>query len=362
VGAGLFPRPPRARRAAGRRGNGRTLTLETRASHILIGSVVLLSTFAFFGFAIWLAQIDLDREVRLYDIPFFGSVAGLGVGGDVRYRGIKIGSVTDIVIDPDDPARVLATVEIDGETPIREGDVASLQLQGITGVAYVNIDGARAGSEPLTAAEGRQRPVIPSRRSEIERLFAGAPELLNRAISVTERLAEVLDEDNQQSISGILADLKTVTGALAGDGVRIESILVSLESSAADIAQTMQEARRIAGRMDGVLDDATETLAVGRGALAGIDQVVTHDAGALIAELRATNLELYGIAETFSGVVADNEEQIESFATDGLGETQRLITEARLLIASLARVVERLETDGAQSLFGVQGAVEERGQ
>jgi len=97
--------------------------------------VVLLLTLAFFGFSIWLARVDLDQKLQSYDIHFSGSVAGLGVGGDVRYRGIKIGSVTSIAIDPDNPARVLTTVAVDGTTRLREGDVARLALQGITGIA-----------------------------------------------------------------------------------------------------------------------------------------------------------------------------------------------------------------------------------
>jgi phospholipid/cholesterol/gamma-HCH transport system substrate-binding protein len=335
------------------------LRLETKASHTLIGAVVLLLSFAFFGFAIWLAQVDLDRERRVFDIHFTGSVAGLGVGGDVRYRGIKIGSVTDIAIDPDDPAKVLTRVEIGGEAPIRQGDEASLKLQGITGIAYVNIDGAKAGAKPLAAKRG-QVPVIPSKQSDIERLFSSAPELFSKAIEVTENLAKLLGEENQESITGILADMKVLTGTIAGQESRVDNVLISLESSAADIAATMAATRQLVGRADIMLDDASETLAIGRGAIAGIDQVVTNDVGGLLKELKAAGQDLSAITATLARVTVNNEEVFDSFAGEGLDDLRRFINEGRLLVSSISRLTERLESGGARSLLGGEGAVEER--
>jgi len=336
------------------------VTLETKASHTLIGAVVLLISFAFFGFAIWLAQVDLDQESRVYEIHFSGSVAGLGVGGDVRYRGIRIGNVTDIRIDPEDPSKVLTRVEIGGDAPIRKGDVASLALQGITGIAYINIDGAQAGAPPLASVSRRGIPVIPSKQSNIEKLFSSAPELLTKAIEVTDNLARLLGDDNQASIAGILADLKTLTGTLAGQENRVDNVLISLESSAADIAATMSATRELVGRVDVLLDDASETLAVGRGAISGIDQVITHDVGGLIRELKTASENLNAITTTLARVTANNEEELDSFATDGLADLRRFVNEGRLLFASISRLTERLESGGAQSLLGVRGAVEER--
>lgn len=335
------------------------MRLETKASHTLIGAVVLALSFAFFGFAIWLAQIDLDQERRVYDIHFTGSVAGLGVGGDVRYRGIKIGSVTNIAIDPENPAKVLTRVEISGEAPMRQGDEASLALQGITGIAYVNIDGAEAGAKPLTAERGSV-PLIPSRQSDIEKLFSSAPELFSKAIEVTDNLSKLLGPDNQASITGILADMKVLTGTIAGQESRVGNVLISLESSAADIAATMAATRQLVGRADVILDDASETLAIGRGAIAGIDQVVTNDVGGLLKELRSAGQDLSAITATLARVTANNEEELDSFAAEGLDDLRRFINEGRLLVASIARLTERLESGGARSLLGVEGAVEER--
>jgi phospholipid/cholesterol/gamma-HCH transport system substrate-binding protein len=48
--------------------------METRANHLLIGSVVLVALAGFFAFAVWLAKIELDREFDRYETYFTGSV------------------------------------------------------------------------------------------------------------------------------------------------------------------------------------------------------------------------------------------------------------------------------------------------
>ena len=113
-------------------------------------------------FVVWLAGADIRRSYDYYDIFFEGSVSGLGIGGDVRYRGIKVGSIVNIAVDPADPERAGVTIEVESTVPIRDGDIAALQLQGITGVAYVNIAGATADSKPLVAGSPAEHPVIPS--------------------------------------------------------------------------------------------------------------------------------------------------------------------------------------------------------
>jgi len=171
--------------------------METKASHFVIGLFVLIMTGAAFGFVIWLAKLEVDRELDYYTVLFDDGVAGLSVGGDVRYNGIPVGSVTSIVLDPNDSRRVKVAVEVPANTPVRQGTEARLALQGITGVAYVELTGGGPDAPPLKPAAQGARPVIPSRRSTIQRLAADAPELLTRIILLVEDLREIVDKENR---------------------------------------------------------------------------------------------------------------------------------------------------------------------
>ena len=134
--------------------------METRANHLLIGTFVLVVTAGAFGFVLWLAKLDIDREFQSYHICFEGSVSGLSLGSDVLYRGIPVGTVTEILIDPEDPGRVLVAVDLASTTPIRQDSIATLEVQGITGVSLIQIGGGGHDSPVLQAEPGAAFPVI----------------------------------------------------------------------------------------------------------------------------------------------------------------------------------------------------------
>ena len=79
--------------------------METRAHHLLVGSFVIIVVLGLFGFVIWLAKIDIDREFARYTIYFEGSVSGLSTASSVLYNGIPVGTVTAIELDTSEPRR-----------------------------------------------------------------------------------------------------------------------------------------------------------------------------------------------------------------------------------------------------------------
>ena len=97
------------------------------------------------------ASVPIDREVDPYQIAFAGSVTGLQQGSQVRYRGVPVGRVADIRIDPQRVEWVLVTIEVERGTPIRQDTVASLEMQGVTGIAFVQLQGGTQASPPLVA-------------------------------------------------------------------------------------------------------------------------------------------------------------------------------------------------------------------
>ncbi len=129
--------------------------METRASYTLVGTFVLILMLGLAGFVIWLAKFSSDVKYDDYQIFFAGSVTGLSADATVRYRGIPVGSVTGIEIAPDNIDQVRVTIQVDATTPVRTDTVASIEMQGITGVAYIQLAGASDTSPPLEA-QGRR--------------------------------------------------------------------------------------------------------------------------------------------------------------------------------------------------------------
>ena len=131
------------------------MAMEIRASYLIVGAVVLALIAGLAAFSVWLVGADIDRNVARYEIAFAGSVSGLSEGGQVLYRGIPVGRVADIRIDPADVETVLVAVDLERDTPIKEDTVASLELQGLTGIAYVQLEGGtQASARPSLSNHG----------------------------------------------------------------------------------------------------------------------------------------------------------------------------------------------------------------
>lgn len=320
--------------------------METRAHYLLVGAFVLALVAAGLGFGVWLAASP-DRDVSRYVIYFSGSVGGLGVGGDVRYRGIRVGSVERASISPVDPSRVEVRVKIGTDTPIREGDQATLQIQGVTGVSYVNVEGAEAGAPLLTPPAGEEYPVIPSTPSRLQQLFEGAPDLISQGLVAATGVSEMVGEENQQLVRGILTDVRGLTRALAAREEQLGRAADALTQAGTDLAAAGKAVRDTAHNLDLLAARATTTLDT-------VDGVVGTDAKALLADLKSTSASLREVAAEAQAVVAENREPLRGFAAEGLPELTQFVLEARLLVAQLSRIASRLEDEGAGFLLGTQ--------
>ena len=111
--------------------------METRASHIAVGAFELVLLVGLLGFVAWVARYTGQETYAYYDILYSGDVTGLNIDGPVRYRGIPVGRVVNMEIDPQDFDQIRITVEVLEGTPLREDSYATIEPQGITGVLYV---------------------------------------------------------------------------------------------------------------------------------------------------------------------------------------------------------------------------------
>jgi phospholipid/cholesterol/gamma-HCH transport system substrate-binding protein len=319
--------------------------METKARHFVVGLFVIALFAGGMGFLIWLARIDISREFAFYRIFFTDSVAGLGIGGDVRFNGIKIGSVTDIDIDRDEPSRVMVTVQVSRDVPVRADSYATLQLQGITGISFVQISGGSNKAAMLDYRPGREPPSIPSRPSQITQLFQQAPELLARGIVLLERVTDLFNQENQQLVGKLLNDTSRVTSSLANSAPQIEHLLSEVGTTATALKNFAVRLEQTAGQVEKIMGSAHSTLA-------NIDRLVASDAKSLIADTRTTARTIERAAEELRGMLSETRPAVRDFSGDGLLELTRFLREARQLVISLTRLSERIENDPARLLFG----------
>jgi phospholipid/cholesterol/gamma-HCH transport system substrate-binding protein len=304
--------------------------METRSNHVLVGTVVLGIVVVGLLFVVWLAQIGGGHQNK-YDIFFPNSVEGLAKGSAVAFSGVPVGKIDEIRLLPDNPSNVRVRISVDDSTPILQGTTASIAGVGFTGVSQVNLRGAIKGAPPIAELGPFGVPVIPVKPGGLGALLASAPQLLDKLTTLTDRLGTLLDNRNQNSIRHILANIDTVSSALATRG--------------GDIQQTMRNANRAIAQAG----DAAEK--IGRLADSG-NRLLDEQERPLAAQLQQTVAAARHSAEQIDDMVTKAKPGVLQLTTQTAPEVDRLVRDLSEMADALTQTASRLNSAGAGGVLG----------
>jgi phospholipid/cholesterol/gamma-HCH transport system substrate-binding protein len=307
--------------------------METRANYVAVGAFVLAVLIGIVVIALWLARIEFNREFAYYDIYFTGSVTGLSRGSEVRYNGIPVGRVNEIRIDPQNLKQVRVTVELNQTALIKSDAVASLESQGLTGAAYIEISGGSQKAPPLEARPGQRYPVIASQQSGLQQIVANAPEVLARLLDVANRLNEILSERNQAAIAETLENVRRLTAAAAAHSADVEGVLSDSAATMRDLHQTLDNANR-------TLSDLRELIG-------------EHgDARNALLAINDASHKLDKLSTDVDALVQENRPGLRDFSGRGLNELTQLIIQTRGLVDQISRLSDEIGRNPSGFLFG----------
>jgi len=343
--------------------------METKANHLAVGVFVLVAVAGFFAFVMWLGKTEIDREVDAYHIYFRGSVSGLTSSSTVRYRGVPVGSVTDIVIDPNNSEQVLVTIEVTGGTPIKEDATASLEMQGITGLVNVQLGGGAKESPRLVAKEAQPLPVIASVPSAIEALFEDIPRAIVRFTDLVERATLLLSDENMQAITDTLQSVRRLGDTLAESSDDVGALTADVAATAAEIRRAAEEMNTLVAdireRVPALLDTTTATLSAAEGAFSAVSaniDTLTGEAQASLSQLRAnaetltaeTTATLREVRESANRLASEAEPTLRQFRESA----ETLTSEAELTLRQLRESAEALTAEAVPTLRQMRESAE----
>lgn len=324
--------------------------MELRANYFGIGIFVLVFAAGLLLFTLWVARVELIETRPAYRVIFTGSVTGLKEGSPVRYRGIPVGKVSEIRIDPDNVEQVLVTIHIDEETPIKTDTVASLEIKGMTGNSFIQLDGGTHAA-PRLVASGPQPPEIPAKPSLLGALFDRAPELLDTVSTLGDRMTAILSAENERLITDALRNLHTMSVDLATAAKGAEQTMAAMRASAQNMEGLMADMQHQTVVVAKGLDETLGRVRVTLSALDENSKVGLKDLTETSSEVRKLAQSLKTLSDEVGGVMQDSRLPLRDFASVGLYELSRLIIEARELAASLARVSREVERNPVNFLL-----------
>lgn len=298
--------------------------MDTKFDFAIVGVFVLVLGAALIGGVLWLTSAKYYGQSHSTYLCFVSeSVAGLNPNAPVKYRGVDVGFVRRIGLNPTNVEEVQLTLAILRGTPVKEDTIAVLQTQGLTGIAYVELTSGLKDSPLLQARPGDDYPVIRSGPSLMTRLDTAVTALLANLTRATETFNAVLNPDNRRAMAATLADLQTLSRTLATRSPAIDASLAAT-------ARTMENTARFTAELPGLLRRVERSAE----SFDRMTQSVQQAGANATQALDATRSDL------------------QQFTVEGLPEVRELVADLRNLTAALNRFGNELERDPSVLLWG----------
>jgi phospholipid/cholesterol/gamma-HCH transport system substrate-binding protein len=252
--------------------------MENKAHALAAGIFVVVITTLLIALAAWLTRDTGERDI--YEISTRETVTGLQSQAAVRYRGVDVGKVASIGFDPKAQGNVLLRLEIDHEAPVTRETFATLSYQGVTGLAFVQLDDSGQPA-PRLEPNDESPPRIPLKPNLLSKLAARGEAILEQVEKVTQSAGVIFGEANQKRVTAALDSLGTATADTGRLAQRLDSTVEkrldpalagvttamrSVQTAADDVSKTADDFGKTARRLnekDGPVDrlaDGTEAL------------------------------------------------------------------------------------------------------
>ncbi|EAI2045105.1 MCE family protein [Campylobacter upsaliensis] len=223
--------------------------MENKASYFWVGIFIFGVFFASLIFMLWLGGYSEEESFEYYEIHTQESVAGLGLKAPVRLLGVEVGSVENISIYTKQNLGVNILIKVKKETPIKEDTFATLQLQGITGLKFIQLQGGSVNSKKLTGDDGY--PVIAFRESFLATIDRQGERIFSLIKTADDKSKRLLSDENLQNIEMLLKNLAQLSENLNANSKALSKNLneasknvalmaKEVELSAKNLRQTLQ--------------------------------------------------------------------------------------------------------------------------
>jgi phospholipid/cholesterol/gamma-HCH transport system substrate-binding protein len=208
-----MPPPPSA---AGTRNRS---TMEIRARYVLIGSFTLAVLLGAFTFIYWL-QNTVGLGQVTYRVRFTEPVSGLGTGGAVLFNGARVGTISGLELDQQDPRRLTATIAVNAATPIRADTTVDITHQGLTGAPTIALKGGSANAPQMISQNGRPPELVAG---------PGVGRNITESVQQTLNKIDGILDENAKPLHTAIVGISDFADMLGKNSKRVEGLIGGLE-------------------------------------------------------------------------------------------------------------------------------------
>lgn len=308
--------------------------MNNRVNYNLIGFLVLFSIAAMIGFGYWLLKPSKEIEMRTYAIYFDESVLGLNLDAAVKYKGINVGKVTSLAINPKNSQQVEVLINVLKTTPIKDSTVAQLTSQGITGLSYINLSLGDENSHSLEKKRGDEYPVIktiPSLLIKLENTFGDVTYNLSETLQSTK---ELLKKENQESFSLLLKESAMLVSKL--NKTFDDETILNLQESLKNINSISKQLDALMPKVDKLAQNS----------------VVWEDSvSASFASIMRSYIGISSSMDTFKAALQSGDFNLREISSDLVPTMNNTLLEMQSLVVKIEELLGKYERSPSDILL-----------
>jgi phospholipid/cholesterol/gamma-HCH transport system substrate-binding protein len=275
-----------------------------------------------------------DRVERVpYRIVTTESIPGLNPQAAVRYRGLEVGRVDDISFNPAVPGQIVIRLGVDPETPVTTTTFAKLGYQGVTGIAFIQLDDDKTGS-PLLKSDKERVAVIALRQGFLDQLEKRGEVILKQTEEITARINSLMSPENEKIMIGAFDKIGKTADAYGAIPKQLEPTLARLPELTRKAEQSMASFNELSA-------SATRTVK-------NYDQLATS--------LQAPDGPIKRLTETVDRVGGSLEGVTSDLELETLPHVVAMTDQARTSLRSVKRTADSLSDRPQSILFGASSA------
>lgn len=244
--------------------------MENKAHALIAGLFTIALLVATIAIGMWLNRDQVEWVP--YQIATKLSVPGLNPQAAVRYRGLDVGKVEEITFDPREVGQILVHISVRPDTPITQSTFATLGYQGVTGIAYVQLDDD--GSRPVRVPSSEENIArIEMRPSLFDQLQTRGLAILQQTEELAKRVNNLMRDENQEKMLAAFDNISKAATELQTIPRQLQPTLSKLPAMTAQAQQTLNSLNALsvdAQKLTNNLDGMVTTLQAPDGALAEV--------------------------------------------------------------------------------------------
>ena len=208
--------------------------MENRAHALAVGIVTLILA-AILAFAFWWMS-GTRQAFTEYKIISKQPVTGLSQEASVKFRGVNVGKVSDISLDPNSQSSIEIIIRVDEKLHLTKDAYAELRAQGVTGLAYIDLNDPNDTGEQLAPGA-----LITMRPSLIDRISERVPQLVDKVETFVNHGVATIEQANAVMQSIDVHSLNQTLSNLEQASAKLETTLVSANDAFGKASKFMSE-------------------------------------------------------------------------------------------------------------------------